>query len=183
MRKLKSKFTAEDLHHLPSTDQMMELVRGKVYEIAPAEGRHGSVARRIASRLGNYADERRLGEVFAAETGFILRRNSDTVRAPDAAFVSEGRLPEGDIPAGYPELAPDLVVEVLSPNDRGAEVASKVDDWLTAGVRLVWVLDPTSRTASVHRSGESVGELSQDDSLVGESVIPGFVCPTRGIFA
>ena len=103
MRKLKSKFTAEDLHHLPSTDQMMELVRGKAYEIAPARGRHGSVARRIASRLGNYADERRLGEVFAAETGFILRRNSDTVRAPDAAFVSEGRLPEGDIPAGYPD--------------------------------------------------------------------------------
>ena len=121
MRKLKSKFTAEDLQHLPSTEQRMELVKGKVYELAPAGGRHGSVAMRIANRLANYVNERHLGEVFAAETGFILRRDPDTVRAPDAAFVAAGRLPAGDLPAGYPELAPDLVVEVRSPSDRAGD--------------------------------------------------------------
>ena len=98
MRKPKSSFTAEALIHLPSTGLWLELVKGNVYEMARAGGRHGSVSRRIANRQGNYADDRGRGEVFATETGFILRRDSDTVFAPDAAFVAAGRLAEGAYP-------------------------------------------------------------------------------------
>ena len=183
MRKLKSKFTAEDLQHLPSTEQRMELVKGKVYDMPPAGGRHGDVAMEIGALLRVHVRANDLGRVFAAETGFILHRNPDTVRAPDAAFVAAGRLPEGELPAGYPELAPDLVVEVLSPNDRAGEVAGKVDDWLSAGVQLVWVLDPASRTATVYRPGEPVEVLSLDERLSGGSVIPGFDCPIGELFA
>ena len=90
------------------------------------------------------------GAVFAAETGFKLATNPDTVRAPDVAFIAEDRLPSGDT-RGYPALAPDLVVEVLSPDDRPGEVLAKVGDWLSAGCRLVWVVDPERRVARVYR--------------------------------
>ena len=123
-----------------------------------------------------------MGEVFAAETGFILRRSPDTVRAPDASFIAADRLPEGDLPAGYFEIVPDLAVEVLSPNDRTGEVRDKVDEWIRAGVRLVWVINPAAGTAMVYRPDSDGQELTVGDSLDGAEVIPGFTCQIRELF-
>ncbi len=182
MRVHKKLFTAAELLKLSIPGKRLELVKGELFEMAPAGGRHGSVAMRLGILLGAYVIDHRLGETFAAETGFILRLNPDTVRAPDAAFVAADRLPGGEPPIGFVELAPDLAVEVLSPSDRPGEVAEKVEDWLRAGTRLGWVIDPATRSATVHRSLDDVQELSEDDRLDGEQVVPGFSCALGEVF-
>ena len=181
-RSLKTLFTAEELICLPSDERRLELVKGKLYEMAPAGGRHGRVAMRIGRLLDTYVESTGLGQVFAAETGFTLQRNPDTVRAPDAAFVAQGRMPPGETPDGYLALAPDLAVEVISPNDRPQEVREKVADWLNAGTRLVWVIYPSSRTVTVHRPPSSIEEMGGEDTLDGAEVIPGFSCVLGELF-
>ncbi|MGH7675591.1 MAG: Uma2 family endonuclease, partial [Gemmatimonadales bacterium] len=104
---------------------------------------------------------------------FTLARDPDTVRAPDIAFISRARLPDPE-PVGYPELAPDLAVEVLSPGDRPGELLAKVADWLNAGTRLVWIVDPERRLARVYRQDGSETLLNAEDDLSGEGVVPGF---------
>ena len=183
MRTLKKLFTAEELLHLPTTGRRLELVKGELFEMPPAGGRHGNVAMHIGALLWTYVQANELGEVFAAETGFILHRNPDTVRAPDASFVAEDKLPMGDLPAGYMDVVPDLAVEVVSPNDRATEVLDKVEEWHQAGTRLVWVIYPATRSATVYRSMEEVQDLSEADSLDGDHVIPGFTCNIRDLFS
>ena len=182
MRTLKKLFTAEELLCLPTTGRRLELVKGKVYEMAPAGGPHGYVAMNIGILLGVHVRADGLGRVFAAETGFILHRDPDTVRAPDAAFISYDRLGEEAIPDGYLAVAPDLVVEVVSPSDTRREVREKVEEWLRAGVRLVWVIYPVTRSADVYRSLDYVSHLSEDDVLDGEDVVPGFACRLGELF-
>ena len=104
-------------------------------------------------------------EVFAAETGFILRRNPDTVRAPDASFVSAGRLPPGDLPGGFLEIAPDLAVEVVSPGDTAREVQEKVEDWLRSETHLVWAVYPATRSVTIHRTLENPKDLFESDTV------------------
>ena len=183
MRALKTIFTAEELALLPTTSRRLELVKGEVYETPAAGARHGDVAAEIGAQLRTYVRANRLGRVFAAETGFLLRRDPDTIRAPDAAFVTQDRLPEEGLPTGYFEGAPDLAVEVLSPDDRPRDVRQKANDWLQAGSRLVWVIDPGTRSVTVYSSPEAFQELTEDDSLEGEHVIPGFACSIRGLFS
>ena len=113
-----------------------------------------------------------LGVVLAAETGFTLFRNPDTVRAPDVAFICAERVPAKPMHA-YPEFAPDLAVEVLSLSDRPGQVLEKVGDWLNAGTRLVWIIDLQRRLARVYRADGSESRLAADDSLDGETVLPG----------
>ena len=182
MRTLKKLFTAEDLLCLSDTGKRLELVKGKVYEMAPAGGRHGYAAMNTGIILGGHVRVNGLGRVFAAETGFIIEHDPDTVRAPDAAFVSQSRLSADEIPDGYIDLAPDLVIEVVSPNDRRREVREKVEEWLNAGVRLVWVLYPTTRSAIIYRSLNDVTHLAADDYLDGEDVVPGFRCRLGELF-
>ena len=183
MRTLKKQFTAEELFHLPTVGRRLELVKGQVYEMAPAGGRHGYTAMNTGIILGSHVRANGLGRVFAAETGFILRRNPDTVRAPDVAFVAQSRLSVDEIPDSFIELVPDLVVEVVSPGDSRREVREKVEDWLRSGVRLVWVLYPITRTATVYRSMEDVRQLGENDFLYGEDVVPGFTCRLEELFA
>ena len=183
MRALKTLFTAEELLHLPTLGRRLELVEGKLYEMAPAGARHGSVAMRIGTMLDTYVRASQLGRVFAAETGFILRRDPDTVRAPDASFVARDRLPEEGLPAGYFDGAPDLAVEVLSPDDRARDVQGKATEWLRAGTRLVWIIDPGTRSATVYRSPEEFQELTENDRLNGEQVILGFSCGLQDLFS
>lgn len=182
-RTLKKLFTAEELLHLPATGRRLELVKGRVYEMPPPGARHGSVAMRIGSLLNTYVLGNLLGRAFAAETGFILRRDPDTVRAPDASFVAEDRLPDGELPIGYLELAPDLAVEVVSPSDTAREIQEKVSDWLRAGTRLVWVIYPATRSATVYRSLDDTEELSEGSNLEGDDVIPGFACNLSELFS
>ena len=182
MRNKKTVFTAEELIRLPRGKCRYELVKGELFEMPPAGGRHGSVAMRIGVLLGSHVMANQLGEVLAAETGYFLRRDPDTVRAPDASFIAGDRLPPGELPAGYLDIMPDLAVEVLSPNDRAGEVLDKVDDWLGAGVKLVWVLDPAARTVRVYRSTAQVEELAEHEILDGAEVLPGFSCEIRSLF-
>ena len=110
------------------------------------------------------------------------KEGQQDVRSPDASFVAAGRLPGDRGPAGFIEMAPDLAVEVLSPADRRREVLGKVGEFLDAGSRLVWVLDPEQRTAAAYRSPTDVRRLGENDCLDGEDVIPGFACVLGDIF-
>jgi Uma2 family endonuclease len=114
-----------------------------------------------------------LGAVFGQDTGFKIASDPDTVRAPDLAFVDRARATHIARP-GYAALAPDLVAEILSPEDRPSEVLTKVGEWLEAGVRLVWVIDPDRRVASVFRADGSMMTAASDDDVDGEAVLPGF---------
>ena len=183
----RSLVSADDLPALSSRlaaeGKRTELVRGDLVVMAPAGGRHGHIANSIAYLLTEFTRARQGGMVFAAETGFLLRRDPDTVRAPDVAFVAAGRLAEGGPPAGFLELAPDLAVEVVSPSDSPAAVRGKVRDWLEAGTPLVWVVYPDSRSVAVHRQAGQPQQLSETDSLSGAPALPDFAVPVRDLFA
>ncbi len=168
--------TAEDLFELPDDGMRHELVEGELRTMAPAGAEHGLVALRVGARVLQHAEQHGLGEAYAPETGFILRRAPDTVRAPDVAFVAAHRLTAARS-RGFAELAPDLVVEVVSPSDRASYVAAKAAMWLDAGVRLVWVVDPQAGLAAVHHPGGLVTVLRQNGALDGEDVLPGFRLP------
>lgn len=167
--------TAEELLRTHVPDKQVELVRGILVVREPPGYRHGDVTARLTKVLMDVVDARGLGRVLAAETGFKLSADPDTVRAPDVAFVSRERLPD-PAPFGYLALAPDLVIEVLSPGDRPGETLAKVGDWLNAGSRLVWVVDPGRRQARVYRQDGSETLLTESDVLNGEDVVPGFEC-------
>ena len=167
--------TAEELLRLNLPNKRTELVRGVLVVREPAGYRHGEVAALLLVAIGSFVRDRGLGRVLAAETGFKLESNPDTVRAPDVAFVHRDRQPAQK--RAYPPMAPDLSVEVLSPDDRAGEVLAKVGDWLNAGCRLVWVVDPVRRLARVYRADGTESHLAEGDSLDGEDVLPGFSCP------
>ncbi len=173
--------TASELLHLNLPDKRTELVRGVLVVREPAGYRHGEVAMRLAKILLDRVDRDDLGRVLAAETGFKLASDPDTVRAPNVAFISRDNLPDPS-PVGYAELAPDLVVEVLSPDDRPGDVLAKVADWLTAGSRLVWVVDPARRLARVYRADGTESLVEEGGSLEGEDVVPGLTAPLGRIF-
>ncbi len=167
--------TADELFMTPLPNKRTELVRGVLVVREPAGFRHGVVSATLTRLLGAHVATHGLGLVVAAETGFKLERDPDTVRAPDVAFVRRERLPDPDA-RGYAALAPDLVVEVLSPDDRPGEILGKVGEWLTAGSRLVWVVDPARRVARVYRADGSESVIAVADALDGEDVVPGFSC-------
>lgn len=175
--------SAEEFAALPSEGLRLELVRGELRAMAPAFGDHGSTAMRLGSLVGQYILTHDLGEIFAAETGFLLTRNPDTVRAPDFAFIQASRVTPEATAASWNPIMPDLVVEVVSSSDRHTEVAEKVRTWLEAGVRLVWVVSPVLRTVEMHRPGEAPTTLSAADTLDGGDVVPGFTLPVARVFA
>ena len=178
----KTLLTAEELLRLPDTGGRLELVEGELYEMPPAGGMHGGVAMTIGALLTSYIRANRLGRAFAAETGFILAREPDTVRAPDASFVSNARLPQGELPFGYLELAPDLAIEVTSPSDSAREVRDKADSWLAAGTSQVWVISPQHRTVTVHRAGELASVIDESGTLRGGDLLPGFEVSVAELF-
>src|SRR5436190_11778637 len=169
--------TAAEL--LRSPEQHAELVPGVLVVREPPGLRHGRIALDLGRRLADHVDANHLGRVYV-ESGFKLTSNPDTIRGPDVAFISQSRLPEPE-PVGYPALAPDLVVEILSPGDRPGEVLGKVADWLSAGTRLVWVVDPERRLARVYRADGAEAIVTAEQELQGEDVVPGFVCPLATI--
>src|SRR2546423_2339221 len=166
--------TADELRNANIPGKRTELVRGVLHVHEPAGDRHGRVAMNLTLRLGAHVEHATLGQLFAAETGFTLFRSPDTVRAPDIAFISRARLP--DPSSGFLQLPPDLAVEVLSPNDRRGETLARIGDWLEAGARLVWVIDPERRLARIYRADGSEALLDERDALDGEDVLPGFSC-------
>jgi len=167
--------TADELQHVYIPDKQVQLVRG-VLVVRELPGlRHARVAADLTFRLSVHVHQADLGQVLA-EAGFKLASDLDTVRGPDVAFITRDRLPDPE-PAGFADFAPDLAVEVISPGDRAGEILAKVADWLSAGTRLVWVIDPARRVARVYRTDGTERILSVDESLDGEDVVPGFTCP------
>ena len=166
----------------PAARGPSELVRGEIRVVTPAGGAHGVVAAAIFRALDAFVEHHGLGICFADNTGFQLPGRDDTVRSPDAAFVRAERLPAKGIGMGWLTVAPDLVVEIISPNETAAELEEKLIDYFAAGTAMAWVIDPAMRTASVRRVDGSAKPLSAADALDGADVLPGFVLPLAKLF-
>jgi len=151
--------------------------------MAPAGSNHGAVANRFAFLLSRHVYENDLGEVFAAETGYRLQRNPDTVRAADVSFVAKARIPSEGLPLAFWPGAPDLAVEVVSPGDTVEDVEEKVEDYLAAGANTVVVITPRRKTVTAHRGGAKPIFLREGDILDLSDVVPGFRCKVAEIFA
>ncbi len=171
--------TAEELLRAQDIGRC-ELVRGELRLLIPPGAGHGRIAMGLGWAIAGHVKAHDLGTVYAAETGFLLALEPDTVRAPDVAFVRASRpaTPE----RGYYPGAPDLAVEVLSPDDRPGYVREKVAEWLEAGTNAVWVVDPRARTVSVHEARRKPRVLAEGDTLRAGGVLPGFELAVREIF-
>ena len=174
--------TADELLAMPEDGFRYELVKGELIRMSPTGHEHGVVAMNIAGPLHQLVKSNNLGAVYAAETGFIIEENPDTVRAPDVAFVQKARINEAGKVQGYWRGAPDLAVEVVSPSDTVANIEGKVADWLQAGARMVWVVSPKLRTVAVYRSLTEIVMLTEKDTLEGGDCVPGFQVAVAEIF-
>ena len=174
--------TAEELLRAPDDGLRRELVRGEVRTMTPAGSAHGRVAMNIGILLGQHVRAHDLGVVYAAETGFRIFRDPDTVRAPATAFVRRERVEAVGAVEGYWPEAPDLAVEVVSPNDRFAEVEEKVADWLTAGTRMVLVVNPQAKTVTVRLSEREARIFAEEETFDGGEVVPGWTLPVADVF-
>ena len=169
--------TAEEFEKLGDIGRA-ELVRGRVIYLVKPKPRHGRIAMRISAPLAEFVHRHNLGEVYAAETGFIAGRDPDSVRAPDVAFVRAEVVAAHDEEEWLPH-SPDLAVEVMSPSDRPGAVQDKVRMWLDGGARSVWVIDPDRRLATIYRADGSEQVINEDDDLRDDSVLPGFSMSLR----
>jgi Uma2 family endonuclease len=174
--------TADELLRLPDDGMRHELIAGELRTMAPAGSEHGWIAMNLGIPLGQYVRAHGLGRVYAAETGFLLTTEPDTVRAPDVAFVRQERVLAAGRVSGYWLGAPDLAAEVISPNDTYTEVEDKVAVWLEHGARLVLVVDPRRRTVAVHCPGRPRRLLTENDVVDGGDAVPGWTLPVRDLF-
>jgi Uma2 family endonuclease len=176
----KTQYTPEDLLAMPD-GKSYELVGGQLVE--RKSGAESSwVAGQVCSQLHWFCEEHRIGWTLPSSAGYqCFPYDPGRVRKPDGSLVKYGRFPGGVLPEGWAELVPDLLFEVISPNDTVYELDDKLDDYRKVAVPLIWVINPNSRTVMVHRADGSGSYLSEDEELSGEDVIPGFRCPIREI--
>ncbi len=172
--------TGDELLLMPKDGNRYELIRGVLVEKMPPGYTHGLVVSRIDTALSTYSDVNDFGATGAGEPGYRLERDPDTVRAPDVVWNAPGRVPEGT--QGYPDLAPDLAVEVKSPGNSNPEMAAKAAMWLSYGSREVWVADPERTTITVFRPGATPVSLEEDETLDGGDLLPGFSTPVWLLF-
>ncbi len=175
-------WTEADLLHLGHADHYQyELVRGELRQMSPASPFHGRYEMRMIVALSIYLAEHPLGEIFPGDTGFILESNPLTVRAPDVAFVSAARIPHLE-QHGLWRLAPDLVIEIVSPSEQAHTIAEKVSDYLTAGTRLLWIVYPESQQVHEYRAAQAFRIYTIGDTLDGHEVLPGFRFALTALF-
>jgi Uma2 family endonuclease len=174
--------TADEFFAMSFPNERTELVRGEVIRMSPTGAEHGVVAGNILALLNIHVKAKKLGMGCAAKTGFIVARDPDTVRAPDASFVSHERIGGMPRPRKYWPFAPDLAVEVVSPGDTAEEIETKVGEWFAGGARRVWVFYPVSSKVHDYRSPTEVTILQAEDTLDGGDVVPGFSCRVSEVF-
>jgi Uma2 family endonuclease len=175
--------TADELLAMPDDGYCYDLVKGELRMSPPPGSEHGEVAMNLAAPLHQHVRSNNLGVVYAAETGFKLESDPDTVRAPNIAFVRREKIEETGRGVGYRPGAPDLVVEVLTPSDRTKQVEEKVKQWIETGAKLVWVVSPRLHTVTVYRPGTDIVTLTEKDNLNGGDVVPGFEIKVGEIFS
>ena len=178
----RSGMTAEELFELPDNGGRSELVAGEIIHMVPTGAEHGVVTALIGHLIQEYSISHRTGVCCGAETGFILQRGPDIVRAPDVAFVAEERVPETGIPKTYWPFAPDLAVEVVSPSDRLTDMHAKIAEYFAAGTRLVWLVEPAARVVHSYRSPHDIEVIGEDGEVSGGDVLPGFRSAVRRLF-
>jgi Uma2 family endonuclease len=172
----KKLLTAEDFFLLPAPGDgsLQELVRGEIINRPPPGGMHGVICSKVVRKIGNFIEAGPGGTVACNDTGFITERAPDSVRGPDISYWSKKRLTE--VPLGYIETAPDLLVEVLSPSNTSKQIRTKLKEYFAKGVRLVWVLAPEDRTLTIYRTLDEGRVLHESALVTGEEVLPGFAC-------
>jgi Uma2 family endonuclease len=180
--------TADELEDMPHRDEhgndcRLELIRGELKVMSPTKPLHGVVCARLTVKLGSFVEEHDLGETFGAETGFVVERDPDSVLGTDVAFVSRERLATVENEEKFFPFAPDLAVEVLSPGNTVKEINEKIALYFAAGSRAVWVFNPKRRTATVYSSPSEFRTLSEQDTLDGGDVLPGFSLELSKLFA
>jgi Uma2 family endonuclease len=168
-----AKVTVEDMYHMPRDGRKYELVKGEI-KVAPAGMYHELIAAKLTIRLGIYLEAHPIGQIYTSSVGFNLP--SGDLLSPDVAFVSAERLPGGKTPEGFGNFAPDLAVEIVSPGDSLIDLEDKVDLYLQNGARMVWVINPRSRRATIYRPDQRVQVIQADEALDGGDVLPGFSC-------
>ena len=183
MTTAKKLLTADDLLALPDDGMRRELIRGKLAEMPPAGDDHGFVGNEASWRMSSFIHQHGLGRGRMAETGFWIEVAPDTVLAPDYAYISYERMSSRPQARGYAQVIPDLVMEVVSPNDRQPQVDRKIRLWLDAGVRMVMVVYPVTQEIRVHHDDGTVQRFGTGDTLSCEPVLPGFACAVDEIFA
>jgi Uma2 family endonuclease len=172
--------TAEELIKLPHGRFRYELVKGELLTMSPAGEQHRAVIMKVAVPLGHHVSTNKLGIVYAAETGFKLESDPDTVLAPDVAFIGRERV--GKVSIVFRNGAPDLAVEVTSPGESRNKVAKKAEQWLKLGALVVWVVDPQKQIVTIYRAASEANVLTMADELTGEDVVPGFKILVSEIF-
>jgi Uma2 family endonuclease len=174
--------TAEEFEQLPDDGKRYELIDGELREMAPTVNWHGEVEINLGTLLHVHVRPQGLGRVSCGEVLYIVRRNPDRVRAADIAFLRQDRVPSLEARQHIMEVIPDLVVEILSKSDTIEEISDKIDDWLHAGVQLLWIVDPFRRTVTIYQPGRDPSLLGEHGTLEGEPVIPGFRCLVADLF-
>jgi Uma2 family endonuclease len=173
--------SASQLALIEGNGNNYELIAGELTVMSPAGGRHGKITQRINKLLANHVDDNALG-VALAETGFLIAKNPDTLRAPDGAFISQIRWDQLAETRGYLELAPDLAIEVISPNDRSSYIESKVQMWLQGGTHAVLVIDPENETVRAYLDQSTIQIFHPKDSVDLSDVVPGWKFKVSDIF-
>lgn len=171
--------TGEELSRRPGLEPS-ELVEGRVVRLSPTSLEHGRIELRLGAALLAYAEASGRGKAGGGEVGIYVRRAPDTVRAADALFISNERYARRG-PSRYLDVAPELVAEILSPDDRWSEVMAKIEEYLAAGVVVVWVVDPTLRHVLAYRSLTEVRRFAEGDVLADAEVLPGFALPVADL--
>ena len=173
--------TADELLRLlRGNDKRYELIRGVLIEKMGAGHPHSILVAMIAHILLSYVLPNDYGTVHTGEPGYHLNFDPDTVRCPDVAWIAPGRVPEGT--RGFPNLAPDLAIEVKSPSNSNPEMAAKAWMWLSYGSQQAWVADPERNTLTVYRPSSDPQVLGEDDELTGGDLLPGFTTSVWRLF-
>ena len=172
--------TIDDLANVVG-DTPGELIDGRFVPMPPTGWPHARAEVKVSSRLARFAEASGLGTVLGGEAGIVIRRDPDTLRGADVAYISRERLARA-CSQGYLDVAPELIVEIVSPNDRWTDLTAKLEDYFSIGVDLVWVVDPQRRRVSCYRSPTDLALLGPGDTLTAEPILPGFMLPVSELF-